>query len=321
MFRLLLSTLICALPVVSGILAQDLPNLVSPTKVTSIGYWNNGQSARYHVKQQESSFKGKSEKPFKDTQSEYDIKLKVIDSTATSYDFEMYYTSYTPDEDADEFVKRIAELAFDIPIIYRTNELGQFDTILNLEELQKDLLEKLEESKSIFADSKEVEATEIYIKIMDLMKLQFSDLENVEALFLSDIIMLHGYYGFEMQSGKPLDIELYYATIGDYVMTGTGKLTLSTINKGKDECIINATEKPNRDELKEYMESLALLFMLDSGKKFSMEELNITMNTKRKMKMELSTGWMNSVVNTSTTKLTNKKGEQRKVVVHEYVRQ
>ena len=145
-------------------------------------------------------------------------------------------------------------------------------------------------------------------------------MESIEALFLTDILMIHGFYGIEMQQGKPIDIELGYPTIGDIVLTGTGKVTLNTINKSKDECIFSTTEKPNRDELAQYVGSLALLFMMDSGKKISLEELSITMNTRKKMKMELSSGWMNSVEQTTTTKLTNKKGDQKKISTQTYTR-
>jgi hypothetical protein len=322
MFRI--SATLIALIFVSGrIIAQDYPNLVSPTKVTTIGYWNNGQSARYHVSESTASFKGKSEKPFREQTSGYDISLKVTDSTATSYDFELTYTSYEPGEGVPGFVKEIAELQKGLKISYRTNELGVFDTILNLEDLQKELFEKVELSKAMIAESKKEEEREmapIYTMVVDNMLKNFGDLANVEDIFLTDIIMLHGFYGCEMQQGKPMDIELDYVTLGDFVLTGTGKLTLNTINKTKDECIFSTTEKPDRSEVQEYIGSLAMVFMLDSKKKLSLEDVNLSMNTKKKMKMELSTGWMNAVTMTSTVKLTNKKGEQKKVTVTEYKR-
>jgi hypothetical protein len=313
MLRIPFSTAIALLFFVFNGIAQDYPNLVTPSKVTTIGYWNNGKSARYHVIEKAASYKGKSEKPFNEASSEYDIRLKVTDSTATSYDFEMIYTNYKPDPEAAAFIKKVGELAYNVPIRYRTDELGVFDTILNLEELQKDLVEKLELCRGYIAEEQEKETAEIFNMVFANMMEKFKDLENVEALYIRDILTLHGFYGFELQLGKPLDIELFYPTIGDVLLTGTGTITLNTINKTKDECIFSTTEKPNRDELKEYMGSLALMFMLESRKKISLEELNMTMSTKKKMKMELSTGWMNSVVLTSTVKLTNKKGDQKKV--------
>jgi hypothetical protein len=299
--------------------AQEFPNLISPTKVTTIGYWNNGQSTDYHVKETQASYKGNSKKPFKSASSEYDIELRVIDSTAESYVFEMKYTNYVPDANAKEFIHKMAELQNDLPIRYRTNELGQFDTILNLVELQQQLIEKLELCVG-YIDEEEDEMKEIYKMVISSMSEQFKKLESIEALFLTDIITIHGFYGIEMQQGKPIDIELDYPTIGDIVLTGTGKVTLNTINKSKDECIFSTTEKPNRDELAQYLGSLALLFMMDSGKKISLDELSITMNTRKKMKMELSSGWMNSVEQTTTTKLTNKKGEQKKISTQTYTR-
>lgn len=318
-----LPTAVIALFIAQLSAAQNYPNLVSPTKVTTIGYWNNGQSATYHVSEQSASYKGKSEKPFKESTAGYDIRLKVTDSTATSYDFELTYTDYQLDKNAMGFVKELAELNKGLTIRYRTDELGAFDTILNLDALQQDLVDKLKLSKELIAQSEnedDREMAEIYGMIVDNMIAKFGDKLNVEALFLTDILMLHGFYGFELQQGKPQDIELQYVTLGDFVLTGTGKLTLSTINKTKDECFFSTTEKPNREEMVDYIEGLALLFMLDSKKKFSMEELSMSMNTKKKMKMELSTGWMNAVEVTSTVKMTNKKGEQRKVNVVKYER-
>jgi hypothetical protein len=319
MKSLLSSFLVFFLCAATSIYAQEYPNLISPTKVTTIGYWNNGQSTDYHVKETHASYKGNSEKPFKSTASEYDIELKVTDSTENSYVFEMKYTNYVPDKNAQEFIHKMAELQNDLPIRYRTNEFGQFDTILNLVELQQQLIEKLELSVS-YMDGEEEEMKEIYKMVIANMSEQFQKLESIEALFLTDILMIHGFYGLEMQQGKPIDIELAYPTIGDIVLTGTGKVTLNTINKSKDECIFSTTEKPNREELGQYVGSLALLFMMDSGKKISMEELSITMNTRKKMKMELSSGWMNSVEQTTTTKLTNKKGDQKKVSTQTYTR-
>src|SRR5687768_2802856 len=107
MLRKFISTCITTLLVVVSVFAQDYPNLVSPTKVTTIGYWNNKQSAKYHVTEKSASYKGKSEKPHRESVSEYDIKLKVTDSTEHAYEFELVYTNYKPDEQVEAFVKQI----------------------------------------------------------------------------------------------------------------------------------------------------------------------------------------------------------------------
>jgi len=168
MYRFFPTILIFLLYSASRINAQEFPNLISPTKVTTIGYWNNGQSTDYHVKETQASYKGKSDKPFKSSSSEYDIELRVIDSTAESYVFEMEYTNYVPDPDAKQFIHKMAELQNDLPIRYRTNELGQFDTILNLEELQQQLIEKLDLCIG-YIDQEEDELKEIYKMVITSM--------------------------------------------------------------------------------------------------------------------------------------------------------
>jgi len=301
--------------------SQEYPNLLSSSKITTIGYWNNGQAANYHVKESSASYKGKSDKPHNESTDEYDLKLKVTDSTEHTYTFELTYSNFTTDPKALAMMKELAKLEENLVIVYQTNEYGQFDTILNLPELKTDLLAKLELAKGIVQKNTEEEEVKVlFDMVIDNMIKGFEELHSVEALFLTDILMLHGFYGFELSVGKPVEVEMEYPTIGDIVLSGKGNITLNAINKAGDECSFSTNERPDKEELKEYMYSLALLFMLDNKKKMNMEELNITLSTKKKLKMELSTGWMTKVVNTSTMKLTNKKGEQRKVSVKEYTK-
>jgi hypothetical protein len=157
--------------------------------------------------------------------------------------------------------------------------------------------------------------------VIDVFKKNFEKIENVEALYLTDIIPLHGYYGMEMVVSKPMDLELVFPTVGDIVVTGTGTLTLNAINKPGDECSFSVSGKPNKDELKEYLQSFAMLFMIDSGKKLNIEEVTINLNQKTKMKMELSTGWMTKVTDITTLVLKDNKRELKKVATAEYVKQ
>lgn len=301
--------------------SQKFPNLISPSKVTTIGYWNKNQTASYTVSQTSSSFKGKSDKASKSSTSTYEIRLKVVDSTEFTYVFEMVYSKSKMEDAEIPIAKELASLQDGMKIRYQTNELGQFDTILNLPELKTELFDKLQKSKSMIADGKiDEEMQSMYSMLIDNLIKNLEKLESVEAIFAEDIYSLHGLYGIQLELSKPLPVEMQYSTLGNIEMSGTGTITLSSINKTGDQCLINETDKPNKEELKEYLQTLALLFMIDEGKKMSMEELQISMNTKKKITMELSTGWMNKIVTTSTVKLTNKKGDRRKVTVSEYKR-
>jgi hypothetical protein len=298
--------------------AQEYPNLVSRDRVTTIGYWSLHQRAAYGVTQTSSSYQGKSEKPKRTVTSGYDLRIEVADSTEHSYDFEMVYGNFRfPGE--IPIAKNLESLQDGLTIRYRTDELGAFDTILNLPELRQELFAKLREAESLLGGADD-EMRGVYSMVVEKMIKSLDSLGSVEALFLEDILMLHGLYGIEMKLAETTPFDIEYFTLGDIGMNGTGTLTLSSITPSKDECRFSSTEKPDRNELKNYFEVLALFFMMGEGKKISTEELNISMSSKKKMKMELSTGWMNEVTVTSTFKLTNKKGERRTVKVVDYKR-
>lgn len=301
--------------------AQDYPNLLSNTKVTTIGYWKVGQKARYTVTSKDIAYKSNSDKIKKETESKYTIEIKVVDSTATSYDFELRYLDFEVKEDEDKFLSKLTNLQLESVIKYRTDELGIFDTILNLSELNEELIDKLNQSKTLVAEDAELkERSEFYNMIIDAFIQNFKALENVEAFYLIDILPIHGYYGIEMDLNKAMDLQLEFPTMADVVMTGQAKLTLNAINKPKDECSFFVSGKPNKEELKEYIAAFVMLFALDSGKKIEMQEANVNMNMKIKMKMELSTGWMTKVSESTTTTIKDEKRELKKVSTREFLR-
>ncbi len=298
---------------------QIYPNLISNNKVTTVGYWSVGQSARYHVSSSSKSLKANTDKILKEESYNYDIELKVVDSTANSYDFELRYINFESKKSSLEFSDKLSKLQLESVIRYRTDELGAFDTILNLTELNTELNEKLDLIVDLMVNDTELEEQkEIFQLVINTFKKNFEEIENVEALYLTDIIPIHGYYGIEMTLAKPIDLILEFPTIGDLVITGTGNITLNSINKVKDECGFSVNGKPDKNELKSYLSSFAMLFMLDGAKKISLDDVSINLNQKTKMKMELSTGWMILVEDTSKLTLKDGKKEFKKITMKEY---
>jgi coenzyme F420-reducing hydrogenase delta subunit len=301
--------------------SQEYPNLLSSTKITTIGYWNLGQKARYKVKHNTSNFKGDSKKPSSENVCEYQFTIEVVDSTETSYQFELKYDKFSINGEQPDFLKEIIQMQNSMVIRYQTNELGQFDTILNLVELRQTFSDQLDLIRDKFSSLvTEKEEKEIFIQTFDNFTQRFKELDDVEDMFIEDILYLHGFYGIEMTLSKPLDIELLYSTIGDNVLTGMAKITLNSINKKSDECSFAINGKPNKEELKEYITSIALLFMLENKKKIDFETVSISQNTKTKMVMELSSGWMNNVIEKQTVTIKDKKRDYKKVIAISYDR-
>lgn len=304
--------------------AQEFPNLLSPAKVTTISYWNKGESVKYKVKTSTQSFKGDGDKPKENIGIEYTFDLKVTDSTENAYVLEMKYGKFIPigkRKQKDAIFDKLSSLQEDMKIIYRTNELGVFDTVLNLPELKEQLLGKLLKYKEILLEKiKDPENRKIYADAFDEVRENLQDIENIEALFLTDIMPLHGYAGLQMELSKAIDIELDYPCIGDFVLKGTGKLTLNSIVKAADECSFISNEKPDPAELKAYVKMISGIFFMGEKKRPEISELSISMNTKNKLKMELSTGWMKKVITSSTVTVKDHKTSWKKTTVSEYVK-
>ncbi len=304
--------------------AQEFPNLLSPNTVTTVSYWNLGESAQYKVKTSAQSFRGDGQKPKESSEINYTFDLKVTDSTEDSYVLEMKYGKFISGEKKkkkDAVFDKLSSLQEGMKIIYRTDELGAFDTILNLPELKEQLLDNLGKSKEIILqEAKNPEDRKLYENALDEMISNFQEIENIEALFMTDIIPLHGYAGIQMELSKAIDVELDYPCIGDFVLKGTGKLTLNSIVKTADECNFISNEKPDPAELKAYVKMISGIFFMDQKKRPVVSEISISMSTKNKVKMELSTGWMKKVTTSSTVTVKDHKTSWKKVTVAEYVK-
>src|SRR5688500_11262551 len=116
----------------SKLFAQEQPNLLSNSKVTTIGYWNIGDKSIYHVTELDTKYKANSDKIARQSKVEYDLELKVVDSTEHTYVFEARYLNQKHETSDQELEKMLNSLQMENVIRYQTNEFGTFDTILNL---------------------------------------------------------------------------------------------------------------------------------------------------------------------------------------------
>lgn len=289
------------------------PNFKSNSKITTIGYWDQGAKCTYKVTRSEIKYKANSDKIAKESSESYNLELRIVDSTEHTYVFEAKYSQEDYKTSDSELEKILNSLATESTIHYQTDEYGSFDTILNLEELKTELLEKLNKSKELIAEVKDPEMAKIYEMVINAFISNFTSLEDVEALFLTDIITIHSIYGFELTVAKPVDLDMWFPTIGDVSLTGTGKLTLMAINKAADLATISLNSKPNKEELKEYMASFILMFMMEKTKKIDFKEAKVNMSNKMKYKLRLSDGWMTEIESSQIATITDGKDKVKKV--------
>lgn len=316
--KIVLSAITCLI-ITCKLFSQEQPNLVSSTKVTTIGYWNIGDKVSYQVSQTDVTNKSGSTQPTKQKSNIYDLEIKVIDSTEHSYVLEMKYLKSAVEGYDPQLQELMNSFQTGAPIRYQTDELGIFQKILNTVELQKDFKKKCEEFKKLLVANKDEEAAKPVIKIVDDLLTEFSKPENIEVLYLGDIMAIHGNYGMELNLNKPADVDVEIPCLMDIVVKGSGKITLQAINKTKDLATISIRYKPNQEELKRYMKTFFELFVPAGSKEVKVDDMKIDFEDTEKLQMHLSSGWMPSIQTSRTISATFGEEKIKKVSTTDYL--
>lgn len=174
----------------------------------AVCYWSTGDSQEYLVTTiQEKTSNG--EIISKDSTS-YRFQLLVLDSTATSYTIQWTCKDFSLNT---ESLSKHITFPSDMNIIYRTDELGIFEEIINWEEIQgfifksiKDLMENENE-----IDGKPKLGKDFYLQFMKTL----SSKEAIETLIMIDVQQYHMFYGVEYTLNDPYIVELEVPNVID----------------------------------------------------------------------------------------------------------
>lgn len=276
-----------------------------------------GESRSFHVVNSIVKTKNDKKKPERESIVEYDIEITVVEQFDSSYIMEMVYSNYKfpLSKEKNDMIEELTELSEGLKIRYSTDELGCFDSIVNKTELASELAIQLEQLVELMEDQFETdEQKQFFRKMIDYYSKTLFLPENIEAMYSEDILKIHGYYGFEMSLSKPIEIELEYSTLNNFVLNGKGTLTLNTINKPGDSFTFMTNESPDKEELKNYMKSIFELFVLENmDEKVKFPEFKYVSKSKTRFTLELSTGWLNSATHTTTNTYTYGKDTMKSV--------
>lgn len=301
-------SLLCSI----NIWAQQ-PNLLSNTKVATIGYSKKGDIRLYNVTRSITKFKPNSTKVDKETSENYKMELRVLEETDSTYTWEARYFPIRTKMANSEIERKLNSISTGNVIGYMTDEYGAYDSIINLEFLKVELIKNLEETKELAKRLTDANEAEVYQDLMEDLIEKFKEPSNVEAFFITDISTIHSIYGIELTIGKPIEIDIWFPTIGDFTLTGTGKLNLMTLNKSTDQANISMSSRPNNDELNAYFNSIVLFFQIDRTKKIDFENARIKLDNKQKYKMSLTDGTMTSVEFSQNSTISDSKNKVKRV--------
>ncbi|HYG50474.1 MAG TPA: hypothetical protein VD905_06205 [Flavobacteriales bacterium] len=284
--------------------SQQFINLKDAGTVTCIAYWVKKDAVVYHVAETRDMFKGGKDSPYKSTKMQYDINLKVIDSTEKTYTVDLTYSNFYCDATESDRDFELLKLFGKLHVKYSTTELGEYIRIINKQELAGTLGPLIDKLRGELAPKiKKEDEKENFNQAFDNMKLFFTDTSNVEGLFAEDIFAIHAFYGWELKLNKEEKVAVEYAALANLKLSGNGKLILTEINKNKGECKIQLAQQPEKDALTEYARKVLVTMLGDFSKKAKKDfaSLKLGANTKLKYVMDLSTGWFSKIAVTSNS--------------------
>lgn len=299
------------------VFGQDFKTITSENEVATVAYWKKGDSRKFHVSKEESKYKKDSKKPFSNSTLEYDLDIRVLEEQDSSYLLQMVYSNYHfPDKGkGNEMIQKFSKLSEGLKIVYRTDEIGIYDSIVNKEDLADLLIEQLDKLVSyVEPELKKESDKELFQSLFDHYKEMFSKPENIDVLYAEDILRMHGYYGLQMKVAKPVDVEMIYPALNNFVLNGTGTITLNDINKSNKTFTFLAKEEPNEDEVKKYLSEIFEVLTMDLGsKKPDLEDFQFETNTKHRFTMDLRTCWLVKSTHSASVKVKIGKSISRSV--------
>lgn len=194
-----LTLLFCFFPVLKSQI-----NMTDST-VQTVAYWNLNESYVYEVIQ--SSFSKEGDKEAKSDSISMKAKVTVIDSTETSYTIMWEFSDYNVRESA--FSPKLETLLKAQKVIYRTDELGSFQELLNWEEVRDNLIARTKESIALLSSQYESEEFKENIdKAMNTTLQTISSKEYITNKEIEQVLLFHTFMGGLYKLGEIIKSEI-----------------------------------------------------------------------------------------------------------------
>ena len=283
-------------------------NVVTDTSVTCVAYWKKGDKKDISVTiTTQVSDKGIETRKLTDT---YKATMRIIESTEKNYTIEWINTSKSDDLNNFSF-DALSSLFTGITVIYKTDELGSFETLVNYTEVQQHLNNSFNDLKKRSSGNSELDS------IIQKLKSIFQSKESIEQLVLRDIALFHAAFGGEFAFGKNQQYETelpnflggepFPALLTLYLLKKDTKADIATIAVDQE-----LDEKRGGQLIKEIIKKL-----LPPGTVIDDDKLPayLTMTDHNEFDIIISTGWLKR----AHLKRVSKTGDFQKVQTFEII--
>lgn len=265
---------------------NSFAQILNDTTVQFVGYWNINETQLYRVDFKKYTIEGQ------DTSSVesicYDSEVTIIDSSTSGYTIRWTYKNYDYQTN-NKFTEKLMKIAQDMSIIYKTDELGVFQEIVNFEEI-KSIIDKSIDTLAIeFKDIPNLDA------ILQQVRQTFTTKEAIETVGINEIRYFHTPFGAmydinttynsetklpNLYGGEPFDASIE----SEIVVVDTSNLSsvVKIFTTVDSEQLTNATF--------EYFKSVAKATNAPEPKRSDMPDLK--MQTRYASNIHSPSGWV-----------------------------
>ncbi|RKE52983.1 hypothetical protein [Sphingobacterium detergens] len=223
-----------------------------------IAYWATGDSYNFTITKIQQQWQ--EDEPIKNVSTSFQATFTVLDSSDTGYRIKWAYdidlSQFTNSDDSTaNLIKGIAKDMV-MEVTYKTDEVGQFVGLENLEEIKNRTL-------SIYSTiSKNLEksgkmSSEQTGKILQALNKIFSSKEMVEQMVAKDILLFHLPFG----NAYPIADTLYYEDefsnlFGNTALRADVQVYVKAASRDDNYCTIVQTSALNPEDAKTYFTNL-----------------------------------------------------------------
>lgn len=210
----------------------------SDSTLSFIAYWKKGDVKYFNISQNKAQYKNDS--LTKSDYSSYTVRLEVKDSTQEGYLFNWQVeNSILSGLKLSKSAEAIAKKYDTLSVLYRTNDAGAFQEIVNWKELRAGLLEMFD--VLILDDSNKTPKLK---EIMEPIKVLFSTQENITNLVFKEIQFIHYPMGLMFQVKDTIFYKEALANpLGGAPIQADAKFYFNVINRNKQRCQFENTLK------------------------------------------------------------------------------
>ena len=292
-----------------GILTVEAQIMPADSSIQVIGYWSKNDVQTYNVVNKKYKVHGEDTTDMETTK--YQVDVKVLDSTATSYTIEWYYKNFDI-SGSNRFTKSISSIFKDIKVVIRTSEMGAFQEVVNWKEVLDEVKKAFVLIRQQYKDTPNVEP------VLKNVEAQLSTKQSIETYAILDILQYYTFYGGKYTLHDDIETNLVSNGIPGKPVDVQMTVQLSEINTEEDNAVLRVWREFDKKQMTDATYEVMKNLTKSTGAKLPpREEMpEITYSEYTGSRVHGSSGWVIYSFQTKQTSTSESKTvEEREIEI------